>query len=150
MKNLRKGFTLIELLVVVLIIGILAAMGIPQYFKAVERSRVSEATNVFSNIKNSQERFLSRRGIYSNNWDDLDIELKNISGTTCTGTDACRLKYYDIQITANTSTSFTATATRHSNISAPPTVYGNYTLTFVYPPGTVSSSNASANRDLVD
>ena len=44
------------MLVVVLIIGILAAVALPQYFKAVEKSRATEALSVMGSLANAMER----------------------------------------------------------------------------------------------
>ena len=74
------GFTLIELLVVVLIIGILAGAALPQYEKAVEKSRAAEAISGVRSIKNAQEVYFFANGAYANNLNDLDVQMTGRDG----------------------------------------------------------------------
>ena len=74
------GFTLIELLVVVLIIGILAAMALPQYFKAVERSRMTEAVTLMDSIVKAQRRKFLQTNRYAGTFEGLDVSPKGATG----------------------------------------------------------------------
>ena len=71
----ERGFTLIELLVVLIIIGVLAGLGIPKYFRAVERSRAQEGIMVLSAIYQAQQRFQQRTGVYAANGNALDVDI---------------------------------------------------------------------------
>lgn len=70
----NAGFTLIELLVVVLIIGILSAVALPQYEKAVEKSRMTAAITMARAVRDAQEVYYMANGEYTNDMEALDIK----------------------------------------------------------------------------
>jgi type IV pilus assembly protein PilA len=114
----RRGFTLVELAVVIVIIGVLAAFGVPQFLKSVERSKAGEAFNYLAAVRSAQERYVAQNGVYTSVASTLDI-------------NQVAPKYFEIgtMVVDNATVgapSWTLTLTRKSSSSS----YGAYTVTF--------------------
>lgn len=114
----RKGFSLVELSVVVIIIGVLAAFGVPRLLQSVERSKASESFKYLASVRAAQERYQARQGTYAADLTQLDMEQappKYFSvGTAAAGTSG------------SLEDSWTLTLTRSGSSSG----YGAYTVTF--------------------
>ena len=88
-----NGFTLIELLVVVLIMGILAAVALPQYQKAVYKARATEAVLMANNLQKAVDMY-----ILENGWEGTELDITedlsiDVSSSSCFAAGA--LRWYD-------------------------------------------------------
>ncbi len=89
-KN-RKGFTLLELLVVVLIIGVLAAIALPQYKMAIGKSKFNTLKTITKNLVESVQRYYLANGVYPTKHTDLDITFDEMEKTY---TDSGEFDFY--------------------------------------------------------
>ena len=107
MNQFKAGFTLIELLVVVLIISILAAIALPQYQKAVEKTRASQGIATLKVLYEAGQAYYLEHGVYPSKFSDLEVQLpcegNERWSTQVPNTSACSMGEWSFQTYNSTS-----------------------------------------------
>jgi len=94
MNRNQKGFTLIELMIVVAIIGILAAIAIPQFASYRRRAQDSAAKSALKNLATAQENYYAQNNVYAatrtnlTGWTVEPVVIVTITGADTTSWSA--------------------------------------------------------------
>ncbi|MCB9496939.1 MAG: prepilin-type N-terminal cleavage/methylation domain-containing protein [Fibrobacteria bacterium] len=75
MKNRTKGFTLVELMVVIVIIGVLAALAIPRFLGATDKTKAAEFKPVLKQMLTLQEAFKQEADVYGTSLTLIGFEV---------------------------------------------------------------------------
>ena len=108
-KQLQEGFTLVEILIVVVIIGILAAIAIPTYFKYVERGYASDAKVQVKNILENSKLYYSENDEFPE-----DVKLMNEEGYANVPEATLRKWQFTIELSYESSQGISGTITAES------------------------------------
>jgi Tfp pilus assembly protein PilE len=109
---------LVELAVVIVIIGVLAAFGVPHFLVSVERSKAAEAFSYLSALQSSQERYQAQNGCYYNG---------DVTAAGCPLDISQTLPvYFSVGTCNGHDTAWDCTLTRQGATAG----YGNYTVSF--------------------
>ena len=121
------GFTLIELITVVIIIGVLAALALPQYTRFIERSQASTAKNALNMIRKAEATYFALNSQYlactsnSGSSCNLTIEIPEVARVFNYTAGAGKDWEYSVN-SAMPFNNFTATATRRKGVYTPSTI----------------------------